>query len=165
MAFLNNKTILYVAICIVLVIILAYLGRSQEMELLSGFWRADADFCNQANLTSFILYIGDGMTKKRGYLLITNHDGIVINSAVDLEISNILCIRPYIRDEINLNVNFKWLCGDDDYEAIFPSMQNIKYNPKKGKIILMDQETVYAVLYKDNIMTDISAVKKELADD
>ena len=74
--------ILY-GIIITLIIIAIFYLRSIENALMKGFWKADIDFCETADLDMFILYIGESdYYNTNGYLLAKNKAGIILNNPI-----------------------------------------------------------------------------------
>jgi hypothetical protein len=50
------------------------------------------------------------------------------------------------------NINIDWLEADNfDF---FPNIQELCYYPSVGKLVFSSHEKVYAVLYKDNYLSD-----------
>ena len=71
------------SIIIFMLVLMTFMSRATEDSYLKGFWRADADFCDRAELEMFVLYLGDnvGYVKhcRNGYILAANQQGIILN--------------------------------------------------------------------------------------
>lgn len=166
---MNNiiTSIIIILIVIVFTILLwGYNSRSLESNLLTGFWRADPEFCQEASLDHFILYFGDKSllsNKRNGYVLIQNNEGIIINDLAEFNFSNNFNIKPIISNRCKYNININWY-EKNDYESFFPCNQILIYYPLLGKIILLDGDNIKAVLYKDYNMGDNKNLS-ELEDD
>ena len=49
------------SIIIFMLVLMTFMSRATEDSYLKGFWRADADFCDRAELEMFVLYLGDNV--------------------------------------------------------------------------------------------------------
>lgn len=149
-----------IAFVIVLVLILILII-NKDRNLMNGFWKADNSFCEESELELMIIYFGDSdlLNKRGGYIMIKNSEGFLINNPVEFNMS--LLINPFA-DKIECDLNIDWL-GESEY-SFFPNIQKMIYYPKKGKIILKDKRQIYAVLYKDHIMSDVNSEDSEGSD-
>jgi hypothetical protein len=91
---------------------------------------------------------------RSGYILIENDNGIIINNPVKFTLSGGRSINPTLCSQREYDVTIDWL--DSDGYDFFPSMQILHYYPKSGKLVFSDIDQVYAILYKDNVISDIS---------
>jgi len=136
--------------------------RSVENNVLSGFWKADADFLQSADLLNMHLYIEPGnffTTTREGYILATNINGIIINNPVKFTINSSALLNPilpYQRDLCIYDINIDWL--DDEEYDFFPSDQQIYLYTSNYKMYLAKDDEVYAILYRDHAMDDYSNV-------
>jgi len=112
--------------------------------MMNGFWVAPQDFLDDAGLQSFVLYVAD----TGSYIIIVRDDGILVNEMVDVHVKGAwsnwmttgLARRTY-------SVHFDGV--DNDF---FPSRQTMTL--ERGKIVLFDKDTVFAVLYHNAELTD-----------
>jgi hypothetical protein len=145
-----------IAVIIVISIYLLWSFRTAETQLMKGFWRADAAFCESAELSMFVLYLGDNKSwignSRYGYLLAANAQGIIINNPMQITFSGSYCVEPYMSKFRNYNVHVDWLeeAVDDD---IFPAKFNAAYYAKNGKLVLYADGKVLATLWKDQQMS------------
>ncbi len=145
-----------ISVVIIVFIILVWSFRVNESKLLKGFWRADAQFCENAELSMFVLYLGDNtsmiLNSRYGYLLASNSQGIILNHPVQLTFSGSYCVEPYMSQCRNYNVSAEWLDVDVDEET-FPSEFQAAYYPANGKLLLYSKGEVLASLWKDQQMS------------
>jgi hypothetical protein len=144
----------YIALACVLVIYLQ--SRYTEHQLLRGFWCADADFCQRADLQKFILYIGDQQASGRvGYMLVVTSAGIIINNPIKI---NTTCytLNPLVSHDIKYSVNIAWY-EDADFktkaeheEEAFPSKCSGSFQPFESRLTLYTDDTTHVILYRDN---------------
>ena len=148
---------IYVITCVIVVMLyLIWSFRVNETQLMKGFWRADAQFCENAELSMFVLYLGDNTSwvgnSRYAYLLAANPQGIIMNHPVQLTFSGSYCVEPYMSKCRNYNVSTEWLDNDVD-EDIFPSNFQAAYYPANGKLVLYSNDEVLAILWKDQQMS------------
>ena len=144
------------AVIIVFLIIIIFYSRVLEYKQLTGFWKADTEYCKSANIELFVLYISPGYFNRNAYILIKNDDGVIINNLVELSLRPKISsfINPIINKELIYNISIDWLDDKID-EDVFPSNQELTIYPYMNKLILNNDEQTYAILYKDNIMSDV----------
>ena len=136
----------------IIIVIIAVLVKYIVYSHISGFWRAGGDFCERSGLDLFLIYIASFKlysNTTRGYVIMQNKDGFIINTAAEFTI----IIVPSISDHISGTFNIKWLDGEK-YEFM-PAKLELSYFFYVGKIILKAGDTVYGELYKDANMTDL----------
>ena len=148
---------IYLITCVIIALVyLIWSFRTNESQLLKGFWRADAQFCENAELSMFVLYLGDNTSWlgniRYAYLLASNPQGIILNHPVQLTFSGSYCIEPYLSKCRNYNVAAEWL-GEDVDEETFPSDFQAAYYPANGKLVLYSNGEVLAILWKDQQMS------------
>jgi hypothetical protein len=153
---LNNINIIY-SVIIVIIILVIYLSRSYERDLLKGFWKADADFCDKADLSYFILYIGNSsvFSGHSSYIVASNINGIILNNQVKMSFSG-LSINPLINNKRKYNIDIDWLDDEID-DDVFPSCLSAEFYPKYGKLVLYKDDDIKAILYKDSQMTSLES--------
>ena len=145
-----------VLVLLFMVVVLVLNTRSNENSLMTGFWKADADFNEQAGVELFLIYMGESSTlsnKRPGYILVKNSDGLIINNPVEFQLSGGKSINPKLSACREYNVYIDWL--EEAEYSFFPSDQDLHYYPESGKMVFSADDQVYAVLYKDNVVSDI----------
>jgi hypothetical protein len=137
------------AVCLVFIIFIIWQARSFERANLKGFWKADATFCEQAELHMFMLYVGDNF----GYLLAKNQNGIILNNPIKIDFSG-MSLSPIINDRTDYTVNIDFQDNPPDSDVILDQL-SAEYYPKNNKLILYSDDTIYAILYKDSALSGI----------
>ena len=161
---MNMITVISFIICVIVILYLIYKinkYKRNEKNLLCGFWSGDLEYYEDANLSNFILYLGEPVKNVySGYIVIVdNEDNIILNSSCSLKLikvsDNKNTFDPYyykitftFDDEINMNFDF-------------PLEQNLRYYPICHKLVFYKNDTIYAVLFKNLIETDLSEKFKE----
>ena len=151
----NNQNKIFVVILIIIIWYTIHTRCTSSMyaNLLSGFWKADADFLDEAELNSFVLYFAPSNWKgiRACYILAEKNGELVINEPCSVkvcekwEMSNwSTSLKPKTYDLL-----FSDLETDD-----FPKKQNMVFNPNSGKIVISKADTIYGVFYKDSYLTD-----------
>lgn len=153
------------AIIIFMLVLISFNSRVAEDTLLKGFWRADAEFCANAELEMFVLYLGDNVGYVRhcrnGYLLAANKQGIILNNPIELTLSGNINIMPGVAKIKNYNGYIDWQGAEPDNE-VFPSEFEVAYYPQSGKIVFHKDNEVLAAVWKDcqmsALMSDVDLV-------
>jgi hypothetical protein len=134
--------------------------------MIPGFYVAPHEFCVGAGLDAFLMYIGEkqlvGKTRK-GYILATQGDKMIINSPIEFCISwdwlswNNWLIMLRHSSPIDGVIKFK-----DEIKGIPQKMTVLAY-PTYGKIVLSHGDTIYATLYRNAELTE-KITKKIMTD-
>jgi hypothetical protein len=161
----------YIVIVIVIIILCSYqiyglAANRFSNQMLHGFWEADKSFCNESGLSMFSIYIGaqDYSCVRPCYILaIQDDDTIILNEPTTITLSKPWSsILSQTLDPIEYNVSFA-----DIKSEFFPQHQQMSYYVATNKIILYKKDTVFAVLYKNPVLSEISKIKdsKNKSDD
>jgi hypothetical protein len=147
----------FIGILIVIIIILIFYSRILEYKQLTGFWKASNDYCKSANLELFLIYFSPGYYKRNVYILIKSEDGVIVNDMAEIDLipSITTIFNPIINKEFKYNINIKWINENEIDNEDFPSEQELILYPYDNKLILNNDDKIFAILYKDNIMSDI----------
>lgn len=144
-------------IVIIIIITTIVTKNSIELKSMNGFWKASAEFCESADLSTMLFYIGDRnwWGERPGYILAQNSDGIILNNPVTFKLSSPYYFNPFnhyfnTNNERIFNCTIDWL-DETEIPDFFPAIQKIKFCPEKNKIEFYTDEQVYAELYKDTI--------------
>jgi hypothetical protein len=144
-----------------MLVLMTFAIRKSEDTLLKGFWRADSDFCEQAELELFVVYLGDDVGYIRhcrnGYLLAANKNGIILNNPIRLTIGGNINLTPYLAGQKNYNASIDWQDTPPDDADAFPSEFELAYYPQSGKIVMHKDNQVLASLWKDCQMSSLAA--------
>lgn len=154
---------------IFMLVLVTFMSRTSEDLLLKGFWRADADFCDRAELEMFVLYLGDNVGYvqhcRNGYLLAANQQGIILNNPIKLTLSGNINLMPGMAKCKNYNAYIDWMESPLDNPETFPSEFQATYYPKYGKLVLHHGDEVLASLWKDCQMSAMTSDDTLLPDD
>ena len=154
--------------CVILIIVITlFLTVHRNFDnieyMIPGFYTAPPEFCAGAGLDSFLMYIGEkpliGKTRK-GYILATQGNKMIINSPVELCISwnwlskNNWLIMLRHSSPIDGILRFK-----EEIKGIPKQLIVLAY-PTYGKLVLSDEKTIYATLYRDAQITEKITMKQ-----
>lgn len=154
--FISAATAVVILIIIIVVLVhRLYVMHDATYERLSdymyGYWVGDANFCEDAEISSILLFIGENTLKspvyKRNAYLIINND--ITNQQICINYNKSDCA---ITDDKRCLVKVKIDFTDD---TIIPSDVHIDYDIVDGLLRIHDGETVYGVFYKDHEVTDM----------
>ena len=110
-----------------------------NIDFINGYWTSDNDFAKMSEIDEMILNID--MNNKKGFLIIIIENKIVSNNEFDILFNKNHDEIEFISD----NINFIW------NEKKF----NFDISLNKGSLVLYDEGTIYASLYKDNKLSAI----------
>lgn len=148
----------------VLVIILIFLmpliysagDHNSVMCNLKGFWSSSDDFNKDAEISSFNLYIGDKKNNLySGYLLMIGEDNdVIINEPIEF------CLTNIPKNILSRDKTFKLVFTEKETELL-PTTLTFNYSCTSGKITFCDAKKVYAVFFKNNVVTELERIKDE----
>lgn len=123
---------------------------------LKGFWSTPEDFNKEADISSFSLYIGDKRNNVYvGYLLmIGDNNNIIINEPIEF------CLNNTPQNIMSRDKIFTLVFTDKETKLL-PSVLTFKYSCTSGKITLCDSKKVYAIFFKNNVVTELERIKYE----
>ena len=162
--FQNNKNTVFIIILIIVlwIIVNSRCASAINNNLLSGFWKADINFLEEAGLTSFVLYFAppNWSGDRACYILAEKSNELVINEPCSVKLS-----EDWNLSNLSMGLNTKYytaLFSDLDTNE-FPKKQNMIFNPNSGKIVLSKADTIYGVFFKDSYLPDTIYQDKMLA--
>ena len=167
--FQNNKNTILIILTILTIYYFSTIHHSSGIynDLLSGFWKADGSFLQDAGLSSFLIYFAppNWQGTRACYLLAERGNELIINEPCSTSITQTwkfgnwstgFGVKTY-------TILFKDLDTDD-----FPSKQTLNFYPKTGKIIMSKNDVIYGMFYKDAYLTDtmylVDKIKPEKED-
>lgn len=103
----------------------------------------------EAGLSNLMLYLDN----KTGHIFLQKSGGeIMLNDTFDWSITSNMSqnLNADINQKRIFTIYFKEIESDD-----FPTKQTLEFYPAVGKIILRQKNTVFAVLYKDSVASEI----------
>jgi hypothetical protein len=159
-----NGLALVIGVIVVLGLLLmsySYGTKSCELSLIRGFWEADRSFCDEAGLQLFSMYIG---RRKSGVypcylLMVDTDDTILINEAACFSLKEPITNMVSTDDCREFYADFTNLETD-----LMPCRVILKYYPSTGKIVFSDNDKIYAVLFKNPVLSEMERISKEKPD-
>jgi hypothetical protein len=157
----------YLTTCIIAVIILVYIAyvcgcRSVETAYLQGFWESNSEFNKEAGLQLFSMYIGcpSGSEYPTYMLMIEDDDDqtILINEPAIFSLSEPLTKKLSHGSCREFRMTFKNL-----ETTLMPQVLKMRYYPGTCKIVLSDHKQVYAVFFKNPVISELEQIKNEKA--
>lgn len=150
MCYIAGAVVIFVLVVVVLV------ARAMEDCMLKGFWRATDHFCAEAELELFILYIGDNSSYlgncRPSFILAANESGIILNNPIDIDFGYSLQLVPCMASCKKYNASIDWHDEPPEDDA-FPTDLQIAFYPAYGKLVLYKDDSVLAILWKDQEMS------------
>ncbi len=153
---------LLIGIIIVLIIIIVLLTSIKNIttwtfSMLPGFYQADKDFCESADLKSMYLFIGQPTSQFSYdypcYLVIHALHGVVVNQTTTINISEKWSkLSNYIP---TVGSKYYNVTLSDMDEATIPSSLEMRFDPTTSAIRLIDGERLCGRLYKENNATEL----------
>ena len=143
---------LIVIVLLLLFVITVLSARESESTMLTGFYRAGPEFCEESGLEFFLVRMGEGGSIRPGYILAKNSEGLIMNNPVKFRLSGGHSLNPGLCSSREYLVDIDWL--DDEEPEFFPSAQTLHYYPQHGKLVFTIADEVFAVVYKDHALGD-----------
>jgi hypothetical protein len=145
-----NAPIICVVVVILIIVIyfIVYYNTSNYEDYLYGFWVAEGDaFCDDAEIDSLLLFIGEKKNNKRECYLVIMPD--VVNQAFTMTHSSSMA-GPGISDyKVSAGVEF-------EEDQIWPDNVDIKVDMRDGTIKIYSSDTMYVNAQKQHDTTNIS---------
>lgn len=157
--------ILYGFLIFMIVLIIFYSNyatSSIHNQLISGFYEANNDFCDEAGIDMFCLYFDDDISftgNRACYILAKRDDEMVLNEPVSAKITQRMSWSSSMSEPKYFDVDFIDL--DESLEDVFPRKQTMIFYPMIGKIILHANDTITAALYKNGVNSEIKMILNE----
>jgi hypothetical protein len=147
-------------IIITLFLIICYHNKYNNINgMISGFYQCTPAFCSAAGIDSFLVYVGDKSAWRAGYILSTQGNHMLLNQPIEFKITwdwfNIK--NWFIHLNHKTSVYGKWRFKEK-IEGI-PQVLDVLCYPTYGKIVLSDDNTIYATLYRNAETTEIISTK------
>ena len=151
--------IILVVLSIILIFIAYQIGRTRgEMSMLQGFWESNSEFNKESGLDTFTFYIGDKYSNKYpSYLLMVESGAehtILINEPTTFTLNE--SFMNFSNDYREFKIKFNNL-----ETQLLPSVLTMKFYPHTCKIVLYDQKKIYAVFFKNLVLSEMERIKNE----
>jgi len=148
-------------IVVILVILILYIVSSCYIytKLIGGFYEADDEYLEEAGIDNFSIYIDDCTSNERScYILMSSGATTVINEPTIAKLSQHFHWSSDLSKPVYFDVEFDM---SDEVVNSFPNKQQIKFYPNTGKMVLFNDETIYAVLYKNAVLSELKQIVSE----
>ncbi len=152
MEYLNSSGSRNIIIGAGILLIFILFCRYAEDSFIEGFWKADASFCSQAEVLNYVVYFGPGTFTRRCYFIAMNEAGLFLNHPVDTSFGPSMNFKPWLSHQVDRNVSVEFVTEPPE-EDVLPSNFVLTYYPLAQKMVLHDNDTVIAVLYKDTTLS------------
>jgi len=156
---MTNTQLICIAIVIIIVVIYSsykYGCSCTENNQLQGFWETNSEFNKEAGLQTFTMYIGDYNNGEYATYFLMVEDNpeqtILINEPSNFTMSSIYSDG----DCREFNIRLK-----DLETEMLPREMSVKYYPNTCKLVLYRYEKVYAVFFKNPVLSEMERIKKE----
>lgn len=146
-----------VLVIIAFILIAYYYGQySTEFNMLRGFWETCGEFNKEAGLQIFSFYIGDQKNGKYpAYLLmIDSAQNMLINEPVHFDLSN----THGLKTDGCRKMKMKFVNIETD---ILPNTIDVKFYPETCKLVLSDAKKIYAVFFKNPVLSEMERINSE----
>lgn len=153
--------ILGVIVAIILIFCSYRYGQNKaEMNLLQGFWESNSEFNKESGLQLFTFYIGDTCDGKYpAYLLMIeagDEQTLLINEPTSFTIS-----ESYMNTLSRCECKEFYLRFSNLETSLIPNVVTMKFYPQTGKIVLSDHKKIYAVFFKNPVLSEMERIKNE----
>lgn len=145
------KKIIFLSLIVVVIIFLVMRFYSQfrhniQNSLLNGFWRGFDTFCQNAELSMMLLYVGEYNSTDDIYschIIAINEHGFVLNDSFNMRL---VPDNSYKLNNINTML-YKAQLEGVNYPH-FPAIQYVEFDPR-GTMRFFVGDTMYANMYRD----------------
>lgn len=145
----------YLGICIVLIILILWymcsINKGFSDTILTGFWVANDSFLQNNNISNFNMAIGPVNSGKRTVYIVMQD----LNSNIIVNENNTMKLKSTWSSSSPSCKKIKYTIVLDNATTVMPQSLQMIYDVTSGFITLYDSETIYAELYKDNILSDM----------
>jgi hypothetical protein len=133
-----------------------------SIHFMSGFWKADNDWCDKAGVDNVCVTIDVNHDMKTGsmYIIIQDKDSNLLeNDYYDFKIN--ASPTEKIRRHSSRNIEYTIVFQDDQspVQNMIPTKCKLRTNLSSGVLAIHDGNTVFLELFKDNITTSYMTTK------
>lgn len=153
----NNPTFYIVGFIIVIILLFLWFMSSVKegfsSDILTGYWEANDEFLEKNNISKFAMAIGPNENSKRAvYIVIQDlNENILINDSNKMKLTSTWSsLSPFGVYNTKVKYSVKLTSS-----SIIPEKLDMIYDVTSGFISLYDQDTIYAELYKNNMLSDL----------
>lgn len=160
---------IFILVIVIVVVILTYylfnLHTGQQEDFMYGMWKGDSNFCEDSEVSSMLLFIGEPESNgwwgtARTCCLVINND--VCNQKMTLKynkpwLTNVHPPTSISKYKIHANAEY-------EEEDVMPEQLVLEFDMPKCQLRIHDNEKMYGIFYKDGEITN-TAKKMKLATD
>jgi hypothetical protein len=151
--------LILVIISIILIFIAYQFGKHNgDMDMIQGFWESNQEFNKEAGLDSFTFYIGNKKYDKYPAYLLMIESGesqtLLINEPTSFTLKE--SIMNVSSDYREFYIKFNNL-----ETQLLPNVLTMKFYPHTCKIVLLDHKKIYAVFFKNLVLSEMERIKNE----
>jgi hypothetical protein len=129
-------------------------------HVLSGFWYADEEFCEQCEIDTFMIYLGSPswFSRSRGaYVLMVKGESVLVNHPCTVSLQ---CNWRVSNWSIGMNPKYFSLKFSETPPQL-PKTVILKMYPQENKMVLRDSDTIYGIFYKDGSQSELVSMLDE----
>ena len=158
---MNQTHIAFAFVILIVAYLSYYYGRqSSDIDGLQGFWETDKSFNEESGIKFCSMYIGkptlSNICKTPTYpayvLMLEDDSTILINEPIRIKISPAFFANG---DERTINMT---LSMESD---LWASDMTARYYPITEKLVLSDNDTIYAVLFKNSVLSEMERISAD----
>lgn len=154
----------YFSLVIIIIIFIfgsyRYGQNASQMEMLHGFWETNSEFNKEAGLQMFTFYIGKKYNNKyQAYLLMVesgDDQKLLINEPISFKI-----LESYMDIFSNSECREMILRFHNLETSLIPNVLKIRFYPHTSKIVLSDDKKIYAVFFKNPVLSEMEHIMTE----
>lgn len=153
----------FIVVIVILIFIIGsyrYGQNVSQMEMLHGFWEANSEFNKEAGLQMFTFYIGKKCDNKyQAYLLMVesgDDQNLLMNEPVSFKL-----LESYMDIISNSDCREMILKFSDLETTLIPNILTMRFYPKTSKIVLSDNKKIYAVFFKNPVLSEMEHIMSE----
>ena len=146
----NIITILIITIIIIIFIVPSITINNLHKKSISGLWEVDSSFATESEVDRFIIYF-EPEKENICWILITKEDKILVNHITKFKSnSNWLSYNKwYSTFDKNTDFNIEFNDLPKNLLDTFPIKQKLRFNPKLGRLSLINDEKICFIGYKN----------------
>ena len=146
----NVATILIIIIIMKIIVIPSITIRNLYKKSFSGLWEIDSSFAKESEVDRFIIYL-EQEKENICWILLTKEDKILVNHITKFKLNSVWFSNNNFYSTYDKNIDFIIEFSDlpENLLDMFPSKQKIRFNPKLGRLSLINDEKICFVGYKN----------------
>jgi len=142
-----KNTIFIIYLIIIIYIYILYQNRILYNKFLTGFWKADDEYCKNAEIDNMILYLD--YPKNNGYLIINKDENLIENTSFSFTKKILNNYNNLIPFNNTIEYCIKFNSDDDDFTWNNGEFK-LKVSIIDGALIILKDNIIFSILHKDN---------------